>query len=73
MHELLFQPLSFLMQIYFVGGDIHLNWVIAVETFSTKKILLGIEKWGTCFHVPHSMHLENHHLYAQMHFDLESS
>lgn len=46
MHELVFQPLSFLMQIYFLDGDTHLNWVIAVEAFSTKKILLGIGKFS---------------------------
>lgn len=41
------------MQIYsFVGDDMHLNWVIAVETFSTKKILLGIKKWRIVFTFP---------------------
>ena len=52
MHELLFQPLCFLMQNYFLGGDIHLNRVIAVETFSTKKNLLAIKKWRLVFTFP---------------------
>lgn len=75
MHELRFQPLSFLMQIYsFLGSDdIHLNWIIGVETFSTKKILLGIKKWKLFFYVHHSMHWENHHSYSQVHFYLKSS
>ena len=48
------------MQIYsFVGDDIHPNWVVAVETFSTKKKPSRYQEVETCFHVPHLMHWEN--------------
>ena len=59
------------MQIYFLGGDIHLNWVIAVETFSTKKNLLAIKKWRLSRSPLDA--LRKYHSYSQVHFDLDSS
>lgn len=63
------------MQIYsLVGDDIHLNWVIGVETFSTKKILLAIKNWsGHLFSRSPLDALRKYHSYSQMLFDLESS